>query len=220
MKRHTNPRACLCYAAACFFAMTLAIVAEEDPGAVEFAANCVACHTATGHGNVAVKAPSIAGLSSWYVAYQLRRFRDGIRGTHVKDESGKLMRHVAGLLNEDQIVALARHVSLLPVNPKRKTLEGGSPARGKQLFRETCMPCHRFDASGEKVFRSAPLTSQQDWYLLAQLEKFKQHQRGIAKGDDLGPKMHEVSGELDLKTDALDIVAYITSLPVRVDTRR
>jgi cytochrome c553 len=184
----------------------------QDPGAVAFRQHCMACHMESGHGIEALKAPSIAGLPRWYVASQLRRFRYGVRGSHKEDTTGALMAEVTSRLDEREIAFLSRHVSNMQPNGKKKTLEGGDKKRGAMLFKETCMECHRYNATGERVFRSAPLNRQQDWYLLAQLKKFKSNQRGHTESDEQGVKMRTVTRDLDLKTDARDILAFITSL--------
>jgi cytochrome c oxidase subunit 2 len=51
------------------------------------------------------------------------------------------------------------------------------------------MECHRFNGEGEIVFGAAPLVGLQDWYLAAQLRKFKAGIRGAAKNDENGQKM-------------------------------
>jgi cytochrome c553 len=62
-------------------------------------------------------------------------------------------------------------------------------ARGKEIFADRCMECHRFNGEGELVFGAAPLVGLQDWYLAAQLRKFKRGVRGAAKDDANGEKM-------------------------------
>jgi cytochrome c553 len=188
--------------------------APKDEGAAAFSEHCAACHMVNGHGIAAMKAPSIAGLERWYVAYQLRRFRDGTRGAHKSDAPGKLMHDVTARLDDRTIAFLSRYVSELAPNEKRTTLKQGDPKRGGALFKDRCMPCHRYNASGERVFHSAPLNRQQDWYLLAQLTKFKGSHRGYKGDDRLGKKMREVTRLLDLEKDAPDIVAWLSRLPV------
>ncbi|MBT8422296.1 MAG: c-type cytochrome [Gammaproteobacteria bacterium] len=63
---------------------------------------CVNCHGGNGQGIWAMNAPRAAGMSDWYVAQQLRNFRDGIRGTHPDDRYGRQMAQMAKMLNEEQ----------------------------------------------------------------------------------------------------------------------
>ena len=65
-------------------------------------AACAVCHGRSGEGNDALGAPRLAGQASWYTARQLRKFIDGIRGSHPEDTSGASMRvSVADLAPRD-----------------------------------------------------------------------------------------------------------------------
>ena len=55
-------------------------------------APCAVCHGRSGEGNDAVGAPRLAGQASWYTARQLRKFIDGVRGSHPDHTSGASMR--------------------------------------------------------------------------------------------------------------------------------
>ena len=72
-------------------------------GAGRFA-TCAACHGADGGGIQATNAPRLKGMSDWYLATQIRHFRDGIRGGHAQDMHGAQMRLMAGMLNDDRAV--------------------------------------------------------------------------------------------------------------------
>jgi len=63
---------------------------------------CVNCHGSQGQGIWAMNAPRMAGMSDWYVAQQLRNFRDGLRGVHPDDRYGRQMAQMAMMLNEEQ----------------------------------------------------------------------------------------------------------------------
>jgi cytochrome c oxidase subunit 2 len=43
-------------------------------------------------------------MSDWYMARQLRNFREGVRGTHAQDIYGAQMALVAGMLADDAAV--------------------------------------------------------------------------------------------------------------------
>ena len=62
---------------------------------------CAACHGANGGGIAATNAPRLQGMSDWYMARQLRNFRDGVRGAHAQDLHGGQMALVAGMLVDD-----------------------------------------------------------------------------------------------------------------------
>lgn len=67
-------------------------------------ATCGACHGLSGEGIWALNAPRQAGMSDWYLAAQLKHFRDGIRGTHGEDPYGPQMRMMAQTLRSDQAI--------------------------------------------------------------------------------------------------------------------
>lgn len=74
------------------------------------------------------------------------------------------------------------------------------------------MECHRYNASGELAFGSPPLIGRQDWYLKAQIEKFKNGMRGTVKGDENGAKMVRSSQFIEDEQSLKDVVAYIMTL--------
>jgi cytochrome c553 len=153
---------------------------------------CASCHGAKGEGKVELKAPSIAGLPVWYVQRQLESFQQDKRGAHPQDVEGQMMRAMAKVLNVGQTSAIAKVVENLPRVPPEPTIKA-DVERGKDLYAERCMECHRYNGEGELVFGAAPLVGLQDWYLAAQLRKFKTGVRGAAKNDESGQKMVKVT---------------------------
>ena len=65
---------------------------------------CVACHGAQGEGIQALNGPALAGTSDWYIADSLRRYKQGIRGSHPGNPNGAIMRGMVGSLTTDQAV--------------------------------------------------------------------------------------------------------------------
>jgi cytochrome c553 len=149
---------------------------------------CATCHGTKGEGKAEVKAPSIASLPAWYVERQLENFQSDRRGAHPEDAEGQLMRAMAKVLSKEQTSAIAALVEKLPRVKPSPTLKT-DVARGKEVYSDRCMECHRFNGEGELVFGAAPLVGLQDWYLAAQLRKFKRGVRGAAKDDENGQKM-------------------------------
>ena len=76
---------------------------DVDTGRRRYA-TCAACHGADGRGIAATNAPRLQGMSDWYMARQLRNFREGVRGTHAQDLYGAQMALVAGMLADDAAV--------------------------------------------------------------------------------------------------------------------
>src|SRR5690606_13314122 len=63
---------------------------NADKGRVRWA-TCAACHGAEGRGIAATNAPRLQGMNDWYLATQLKNFRDGVRGAHPQDIHGGQM---------------------------------------------------------------------------------------------------------------------------------
>ena len=65
---------------------------------------CAACHGADGRGVQATNAPRLKGMSDWYLATQLKNFREGIRGAHPKDMYGPQMASMAAILADEKAI--------------------------------------------------------------------------------------------------------------------
>lgn len=179
-----------------------------------FATVCAQCHGPQGQGNEQLKAPSIAGRPAWYVERQLQNFHMGRRGSNPADVPGTQMAAIAKTLTPDQMKVLAKKVeSLSPVTPGTPVaLNNPDLEEGKILFTERCMECHRYNASGEMTFGSPPLTGLPDWYLLAQIDKFKNGWRGVDPTDPNGTKMKLSSQFIESEQAKHNVVAFILSL--------
>jgi cytochrome c oxidase subunit 2 len=174
--------------------------------------NCSPCHGADGSGNPALGAPAIAGLPSWYVETQLRKFRDGARGAHPDDYAGLRMRPMARTLRQDEDVkAIALYVEHLQVKGATARLSGGDATRGKALF-ATCAACHGDRAQGQRALNTPNLHSTGDWYLFEQLKKFKSGVRGSGPGDSGGAVMRGAVAALADEAAMKDVLAYIQTL--------
>ena len=76
------------------------IKGDIDTGRQRYA-TCAACHGQAGMGAAATNAPRLKGMSDWYMARQLKNFRDGVRGAHAQDFYGGQMALIAGMLSDD-----------------------------------------------------------------------------------------------------------------------
>ncbi len=185
--------------------------AKERPGEAIYKRTCVACHGEKAEGNPELKSPPIASLPRWYSKAQLDRFKSGVRGKHPEDLTGQQMSAISVILTEDDISELSEYlVSLPPAD--HEAPEKGDATEGKAKFLENCASCHRFNAAGEQVFRSAPLVKFPAWYLRAQFEKFKSGQRGYDPEDKEGAKMKVIAATPGNVASFDDILAYIAEL--------
>jgi cytochrome c oxidase subunit 2 len=114
------------------------------------------------------------------------------------------------LFNEGDIKTVAAYVSALPRPAHAPTLEGGDANRGKTLF-GTCAACHGPDAAGNELVKAPPLKHGTDWYMLAQLKKFKDGHRGLT-GDIEGAQMRAQVAVLPDEQAMKDVVHYIATL--------
>jgi len=75
---------------------------------------CASCHGVTGTGFEAGRVPPLAGMDDWYVAAEIRKFQNGVRGTMPGDAFGPVMRAVAATLSAENIDQVAAYVHALP----------------------------------------------------------------------------------------------------------
>lgn len=77
---------------------------------------CAVCHGRSGEGNDALGAPRLAGQASWYTARQLRKFVDGVRGSHPDDTSGASMRASVADLEPGDVADVVAWIETLTAN--------------------------------------------------------------------------------------------------------
>ena len=173
---------------------------------------CEACHGVRAEGNLNLEAPALAGREGWYLTRQLENFRAGRRGTAPEDLRGQQMRPMALTLESDQAVQdIVAYVVSLPHAPSATTVKG-DVAHGKSLYTSTCVSCHGEDVQGNEGLQAPALKGVSDWYLLSQLEAFRNGWRGNAAGDTSGAQMRAMAMALPDEAALNDVVAYIASL--------
>jgi len=74
-------------------------------GQTTFQVTCALCHGAEGLGSEALGGNKLVDLPDWYIARQLKYFRDGIRGGGAGDAFGMQMAAMAKILTDDQAIA-------------------------------------------------------------------------------------------------------------------
>lgn len=84
--------------------------------------------------------------------------------------------------------------------------------RGAELF-ELCSPCHAANGGGNQLYLAPAIAGQLEWYLVAQLTKFKSGLRGLHFDDLAGMRMRPMSLTLGSKEDVAAVAAYVASLP-------
>ena len=170
------------------------------------------CHGTAGEGRPADTVPRIAGMPKWYLASQLHRFQDGLRGKHPDDVDGLRMRAMAQqMMSAAEIDAVAEYVAALPKVTNAASHPAGEAAAGQEIF-VRCMACHGPKGEGNQQLNAPPLAGLDDWYVERQLRKFRAGVRGKATGDTVGPTMQAMS--MTLEPGQIPIIAaYVHSLP-------
>lgn len=74
---------------------------DVDKGRAYYAP-CAACHGANAGGNAALNAPSLRTIDDWYQLAQLKKFKNGMRGSNRNDIFGQQMAPMAGTLPDEQ----------------------------------------------------------------------------------------------------------------------
>ncbi len=211
------------YGVTCVFAAALACLVltacPSTPTAVEQRVErgralydtCAPCHGDDGEGKQDLGAPAIAGMSGWYVAAQLEKFKAGVRGSHPDDAPGARMRPMARSLERPgDVESIAEYVSRMKVTSPPITITGDA-AKGKAAFR-TCVACHGETGVSNAALKAPGLAGQSDWYLVRQLESYRAGRRGADAADIAGQQMRPMALTLPDAEAINDVVAFINSL--------
>ncbi|HWM29309.1 MAG TPA: c-type cytochrome [Woeseiaceae bacterium] len=191
----------------------LAGAADEPVIPPEEFVYCTVCHGVQMKGNPNIEAPRLSGMSETYIERQLHAFKNGWRGTHENDLVGMEMRPMAAILSDDEIAAAARYVNAVSSEPPPATIAGDA-GRGDALY-APCAACHGSDGRGVAALGGPALIGLNDWYLVRQLENFKDGTRGSSPGDTHGAQMRAATATLTDDDDIRDVVTYINSLQTR-----
>lgn len=185
---------------------------DAPPTGASLFATCVGCHGTGAQGNEKLHAPVLAGLGSWYVGEQLKKFRAGWRGAHPMDTGGSSMRPMAATLpDEDAIRMVAEHIGSLPIPEPDAPRLRGNAARGASLY-AACAGCHGMEGKGNEGLKAPPLLYQADWYLATQLRNFKSGARGAHPADMAGAMMRPMAAGLADEAAIADVVAHVVTL--------
>lgn len=177
----------------------------------ELYVTCSACHGPQAQGNRELNAPKLSRQAHWYLATQLRHFKQGIRGAHDKDIYAKQMIPFASMLADDTAISnVVAYISALPEERPPATLVG-NPDRGKSLF-TTCAACHGTAGEGIWSTKAPRLSHMSDWYMARQLHNFQQGIRGGHPQDFAGAQMALLSRILTEEQAINDLLAYIQTL--------
>jgi cytochrome c oxidase subunit 2 len=172
---------------------------------------CSACHGPQAQGNQTLNAPKLSSQAGWYLATQLRHFKQGIRGASDKDIYAKQMIPMAATLADDTAISnVVAYINSLPDERPPSTLVG-DPDRGKSLY-TTCAACHGTAGQGIWSTKAPRLAHMSDWYLARQLHNFQQGIRGAHPQDFTGAQMVLMAKILPDDRAINDLLAYIHTM--------
>ena len=83
---------------------------------------------------------------------------------------------------------------------------------GPQLF-QLCVQCHGPDAGGNPMALAPAIAGMDEWYLKAQLTKFRSGARGTHFDDVAGMRMRPMAMSLLSDENVAAVAAYVSSLP-------
>lgn len=174
---------------------------------------CVTCHGPQAGGNKALAAPALWQQEGWYMVAQLQKFKSGARGSHPKDTQGAQMKAMVVQLTDDAAIAnVVAHIKTLKGTAPTAELKGGDAAAGKATYTKVCAACHGPAAKGMQALKAPALAGQADWYMKAQLDKFRTGVRGADPRDVTGAQMKGMAVSLPNDQAVLDVVTYIATL--------
>jgi cytochrome c oxidase subunit 2 len=99
-----------------------------------------------------------------------------------------------------------------PTFARAQAVTKGDATAGQALF-ATCSACHGANAEGNKDLNAPKLSGQAGWYLVRQLNHFKQGLRGTHENDAFGKQMVPFATTLVDDAAVRNVVAYISTLP-------
>ncbi|GJM43419.1 MAG: hypothetical protein DHS20C21_02610 [Gemmatimonadota bacterium] len=183
-----------------------------DRGRELYTTTCVVCHGENAEGKRELNSPALHQQEDWYLVAQLEKFRSGLRGADPNDITGAQMRPMAMALPDEQALHdVAEYIGTLSAPMPPLTLQA-DVAAGKAHYNAVCVACHGVDGAGMAALQSPSLIGQSDWYVAAQLTKFKDGIRGANPKDVPGTQMRAMSATLATDEMVQNVAAYVATL--------
>ena len=165
---------------------------------------CMVCHST----REMQRGPVLDGLPEWYLATQLKNFKEGHRGKNATNRAEALMGvAMAKVETDEQLAGLARHFAARTPKPFIRVVRGNIPA-GRAHYATRCASCHGAKGEGKPEIKSPPVNVQEDWFLLDQLRKYANGRRSVHASDAGGVMMKASLAGLS-PGDFQNMVAYI-----------
>lgn len=88
----------------------------------------------------------------------------------------------------------------------------GAPASGEELY-DACENCHGSDGAGNPEIEAPQIAGLPQWYIEAQLHKFRQGARGVHPDDAPGMRMRPLSLSMPNDESVTAVAKYVSRLP-------
>jgi len=122
------------------------------------------------------------------------------------------MRPMSRMLRTDtEVDDVAAYVSKMPTSARTAHVEGGDATAGQASF-AVCTACHGQDGMGNEVMKAPPIAQLDDWYVVAQLTKFKSGIRGTNPADAEGAQMRPMAMTLADDQAVKNVATYLQTL--------
>jgi len=158
---------------------------------------CVACHGADGNSAITTY-PKLAGQHAKYLEKQLKELKLGMTSGGKQGRYDPVMSGMAMPLSDEDIADLSAYYASLPVS------ENSTPedvvAKGKTLYTAgdaergltACIACHGPRGNGTELSGFPKISGQHADYIKAQLEKFRDGDRG----NDMNAMMRDIAKKM------------------------
>jgi cytochrome c553 len=202
----------LLFIVVCLLAEPAAQAAEDRRQAAEhfWRNECASCHGQEGHGYEELRAPAIAGLPDFYFMQQVKRFREGLRGSNPSEKDVYFMHRETVELDDDLYRDLAKLVAAMKPRKPTPTISGNAE-RGAKLYAKHCASCHGPEAKGDASKGAPPLGLFQDWYVVEQIKRFKKGKRKADAQHAESVQMHSMAKWLWQDRDLRDLAVFVTT---------
>ena len=94
----------------------------------------------------------------------------------------------------------------------QKERTASEPVGGARIYALNCAPCHGPDGNSDREFGAPALAGQKDWYLIRQLQNFRDGTRGAHPEDLQGRQMTSVIRLLGTDDDIKAVVQHISAM--------
>ncbi|EPR3585818.1 c-type cytochrome [Vibrio alginolyticus] len=158
---------------------------------------CVACHGADGNSAITTY-PKLAGQHAKYLEKQLKELKLGMTSGGKQGRYDPVMSGMAMPLSDEDIADLSAYYASLPVS-ENSTPED-AVAKGKTLYTAgdaergltACIACHGPRGNGTELSGFPKISGQHADYIKAQLEKFRDGDRG----NDMNAMMRDIAKKM------------------------